>query len=325
VEGLLAAMGAVGLDAAAIAAAAGLPEPLNVEVDYSRETLAALFLAAGERRPVPELPTEIGLAAPFGCFGIIDYLAGSAATVEGGLRALASHFAGITREQRLSIVEGPSVSLEVRTAPDPLAPFGEEFTLAVTAGRFRRLTGDRCAPLRVTLRRASPGPTRHSELLGCPVAFDAPTSALLFTRESARMPLATADARLAASLADVARRLDLAAGDEPELVAAVRGRLRDSLPRGDLSAASVARTLGVSERTLHRRLSSSRTTFQSVLDAFRARESERLLRAGVPLVEIALALGYGDQTAWTRAFRRWNGTSPTAWLQRERGPSGPPR
>ena len=64
-----------------------------------------------------------------------------------------------------------------------------------------------------------------------------------------------------------------------------------------------------------RRLSSSNTTFQRVLDAFRSRESERLLRAERPLVEIALALGYGDQTAWTRSFRRWNGTSPTGWLQ----------
>jgi AraC-like DNA-binding protein len=70
----------------------------------------------------------------------------------------------------------------------------------------------------------------------------------------------------------------------------------------------------MSERTLHRRLRELGRTFQEVLDAFRESEAERLLVSGRPsLAEVALRLGFSDQSAWNRAFRRWKGTSPTEW------------
>jgi AraC-like DNA-binding protein len=88
------------------------------------------------------------------------------------------------------------------------------------------------------------------------------------------------------------------------------------LPGGDAEAAGVARALGLSERTLHRRLQELGTTWREVLDGFREAEAERLLLQGPgALSEVALRLGFSDQTAWNRAFRRWKGVSPTDWLR----------
>ena len=86
------------------------------------------------------------------------------------------------------------------------------------------------------------------------------------------------------------------------------------MPRGQAVAERVARSLGISERTLHRRLSESGTSFQDVLDQFRIEESERLLLQGkLDLAAVALALGFSDQAAWNRFFRRLRNMSPTAW------------
>jgi AraC-like DNA-binding protein len=74
------------------------------------------------------------------------------------------------------------------------------------------------------------------------------------------------------------------------------------------------RSLGISERTLHRRLSESETSFQDVLDQFRIEVSERHLRQGkLDLAAVALVLAFSDQAAWNRFFRRLRNMSPTAW------------
>lgn len=95
------------------------------------------------------------------------------------------------------------------------------------------------------------------------------------------------------------------------------------LPRGDGSADAMARSLGVSERTLHRRLKDRGATWRATVDAFRDEESKRLLREGrLSLAAIALGVGFSEQSAWTRAFRRWTGRSPAQWA-REQGRRSP--
>ncbi|MEL7369843.1 MAG: helix-turn-helix transcriptional regulator, partial [Myxococcota bacterium] len=129
------------------------------------------------------------------------------------------------------------------------------------------------------------------------------------------MPFSSADPRLHTMLQMVARDLQLGA-DRTPFESAVRARLRDLLMQKRTDACSVARAMGVSERTLGRRLAETGTTFRDVLDRFRAEQSERLLLDGaLSLAEIADALGYNDQSAWTKAFRRWRGQTPATWLK----------
>jgi AraC-like DNA-binding protein len=124
-----------------------------------------------------------------------------------------------------------------------------------------------------------------------------------------------ADPALQATLRQLASRLDLGA-EADDLVLALRARLRTLLPEGQANAASVARTMGLSERTLARHLQELGTNWRGVLDDFREAEAERLLVSGrLPLSDVAFRLGFADQTAWNRAFRRWKGMSPTEWRQ----------
>jgi AraC-like DNA-binding protein len=320
---VLAGFRALGLDAEAIRAAAGLTAEDLAPVDalVSAESFGRLWAEAMRREPRAELVTEVALAIPFGAFGPIDYLAGSSPTVSAAFQALAAHFRYVAQGISLELAESQEYG-EVRLldAPgDADSALSDEFTLAVFVGRFRTRTG--AVPFRVDqvrLTRPPPArPTRHAALLGAPVTFGCRISALRLPTSVWRAPLPGADAGLLAILGQLAEHAGLGSAREDDLVIRVRSRLRLLLPDGRASAAAVAGALGMSERTFHRRLHAAGVSFRSILESFREAEAERLITGGrLPLGEVALRLGFSDQTAWNRAFRRWKGMSPTEWVER---------
>jgi AraC-like DNA-binding protein len=82
---------------------------------------------------------------------------------------------------------------------------------------------------------------------------------------------------------------------------------------------SVAAALGLRRRTSARRLDEHGVSFHELLDEARFLAARNLLQISrVPVTEIAARLGYSDTPAFTRAFRRWAGTSPTEWRYRHR-------
>ncbi|MCB1351182.1 MAG: AraC family transcriptional regulator ligand-binding domain-containing protein [Rhodobacteraceae bacterium] len=100
------------------------------------------------------------------------------------------------------------------------------------------------------------------------------------------------------------------AGDPAAL--RVRQALLGRIGRGDVSQQSIAAALGLSERSLRRALADEGVTFKEVLAECRKLQSVALLRySSKALSEVALLLGYSDQTAFSRAFARWYGMSPS--------------
>ncbi len=113
---------------------------------------------------------------------------------------------------------------------------------------------------------------------------------------------------------DLARYFDgmMARGENPTAAMAVRRVLEKAFALGGSSAEDdVARALGVGARTLRRRLAEESTSVREILDRVRLEIAiERLRRSRTSLAELALHLGFSDQTALSRAFRRWTGESP---------------
>jgi AraC-like DNA-binding protein len=94
----------------------------------------------------------------------------------------------------------------------------------------------------------------------------------------------------------------------------IRGRLRELLPEGKAEASHVAEALALSTRSLHRKLAEVGRTFHDVVSEFRRAEAERLLSQGkASLSDVALRLGFADQSAFSRAFKRWTERSPSEW------------
>ena len=83
--------------------------------------------------------------------------------------------------------------------------------------------------------------------------------------------------------------------------------------------ATVAGDLGMTERTLRRRLGVEGTSYRALLEEVRESLAAEMLATGRLAVEdVALRLGYAEASSFIAAFRRWTGRTPTAW-QRDRG------
>jgi AraC-like DNA-binding protein len=321
---VLAGFGAVGLDIGALCRAAGIDgaELAAPDGTLAAEAFGRLWQEAFRLAPREELPTEVGLAIPFGAFGALDYLAGSSPTVEAAFHSLRSHFRQVARIVLEIGTDRTSADVRiVNPEPFPGQAISDEMTIAIFVGRFR---GDAAATFRPSAVRLTrpppPAPTRHAALLGAPVTFGCSAAGLEIPLTAWRAPMRRADPALQETLRQLASRLDLGA-EADDLLLALRARLRTLLPEGQVEAASVARALGLSERTLARRLQERGTSWRGVLDAFREAEAERLLASSrIPLSDVAFRLGFSDQTAWNRAFRRWKGMSPTEWRQERSDP-----
>jgi AraC-like DNA-binding protein len=91
------------------------------------------------------------------------------------------------------------------------------------------------------------------------------------------------------------------------------------LAAGPVRIDDVARDLGFSRQTLYRRLKAEGMTFEQLLDALRRRLALRFIRdEGLSVKEAAYRLGFSDPAAFSRAFKRWTGASPSE--QRGRKP-----
>ena len=96
----------------------------------------------------------------------------------------------------------------------------------------------------------------------------------------------------------------------------IERRIEPLLETGEVRIDRIARDLGLSRQTLYRRLKSEGTTFEQIVDRVRRRLALRLVREQrLPVKEAAWRLGFSDPAAFSRAFKRWTGSSPTA-LQR---------
>ena len=102
----------------------------------------------------------------------------------------------------------------------------------------------------------------------------------------------------------------------PLAVDAWRRSLVPLIREGRTSLAALARAHHLSARSLQRRLADHGMTFQGLLDETRRHLAEAYLRdERLDLAEIALLLGYSEQSAFTRAFRTWTGLPPAQWLK----------
>jgi AraC-like DNA-binding protein len=109
-----------------------------------------------------------------------------------------------------------------------------------------------------------------------------------------------------------------AASATPPLVGSLRALLAERLRQIDL--ADAARALGVSLRTLQRRLGEAGTSFQDELAAARLRAAQRLLLGSdASLTTIAFEVGCASPQHFSQLFRKLTGESPSAWRDRHRG------
>jgi AraC-like DNA-binding protein len=189
-----------------------------------------------------------------------------------------------------------------------------EFGIAVILKALREVSGRNIRPTQLTFVHARNSDLREFErFFGCPVEFAAPSDQLSFSKEAPALPLMTGDPYLLETLQpfcdEAARRRHTALGTVQVLV---ENEVQRLLSQGKAQKQSVARSLGLSERTLSRRLTEEGTTYEEVVDRLRRSLALQYIKdPSLSLAQMAWLLGYEQSTSLSHAYRRWTGYSPS--------------
>ena len=207
-----------------------------------------------------------------------------------------------------------TLGMKTRGTPWPAPRHATEFAFAWFVGAARRATGVDVKPAEVAFEHDAPADPREVlRVFGCPVRFGAEAAALTFTAESLRLPTIARDPELADLLHRQAHAMleKLPPSPGAPFSARVREVMTELLPSGDATIDRVAAELGTSARSVQRRLHEEGATFQALLDDLRRDLALTYLADRTcSLAEIALILGFSDQSAFHRAFVRWTGKTP---------------
>lgn len=259
---------------------------------------------------------------PPGTMGIVDYVARNSATFGAALASTVRYVRLIHDAAVIEVKDdGPNVRVAHRVAGDPsgTAPAKADWILAhiVTAGRA--ITGGDFAAQGVTFRHSRPGDLKpYARLFRCVPRFEADANEVVLPRDVLELPVTAADPTLRELMRHFAER-QLAALPQAEGFAERLQRVvGELLSRGAPRLGDVARALGMSPRTLQRRLREVDTSYQAAVTEVRRALAERyLVERELSVNEIAFLLGYSEPSAFHRSFKRWHRLTPLEYRERQ--------
>jgi AraC-like DNA-binding protein len=317
----------LGLDRSALASAAGVSpgELADPDARLPAAKADAIWAAAVAASDDACLALHAAEAVPFGAYRVLDFLTANAPTLGDALERVAAYFPLIDPRARVGFERGDDsvaltfVSLDGLPLPAPAV----EYTFAALLLRTRAGLNLDWRPRALELTSAPPPPKVAAELAR--VFAVAPRHAA--TRD--RMLISARDweranARGDRSLFEVLDRhaamllaelpLPGLSSLDSSLIAGVRAAVGAELRGGDPTLDRVAGRMAMSGRTLQRRLDEHSLRFGELVDEVRSALAKAYLQdRQMALCEVAFLLGFADQSAFGRAFKRWTGMTPGRW------------
>lgn len=273
--------------------------------------------------PVPALGLRLGATVEPRHFGVLGYLMLSCGNLGQGLtRYRRFHSLMQTGLRSWVITDGDRLHLNW-TQPVANSLRAHEYSVACFVTLYQQLIGRTAPPISASF--PDPQPDERTDLyeaaLGCPVYFNAPSLAVEIPARLMAMRISSSDPHLQRLL----ERQALAMLQEPETTQAegtafldrLQAEVIKAMKDGDCSAETVAENLGYSLRSFYRRLSASGYSYRSLLADIRLRLAKYYLAdPGLSPSEVALLLGYAEQSSFIRAFRIWMGITPGEYRER---------
>ncbi|MGH1590242.1 AraC family transcriptional regulator [Methylobacterium phyllosphaerae] len=279
-------------------------------------SLGRLIAHGADRTSCPHLGILVGRQSTLASLGPLGLLMRHSDTVGDALRALEAH-AGA---QNWGAVVGLAIDSDVAVlsycpygSDAEGAAFHSERALATTTTLLRILAGTGSALLEVLLPRSMPrDSTPYRDFFRAPVRFDQEMAALVFPARLLAQRIEGADPAVRRRAEDRIRRIE--ARHASNFTDDLRQFLRAQVTRGRCKAEQVARLRLVSLRTLKRRLKSEGTTFKQLANEAQCDVAKQLLAdTRMTMAQVSAILDFSEPAAFSHAFRRWSGMTPSAW------------
>jgi AraC-like DNA-binding protein len=313
----------IGLDPIAALASVGLDpqifdDPGN---EIPIDGLGKLFAHAVAASGCDHLGLLVGERTDPISLGLVGRLIQHAPDVGTALRNLSKHVHLRDRGAVVPVLMANGIATLGYEIYQPDVDAGDQIcdaSMAIGVNIMRGLCGSGWRPLEVQLAHRRPadlGPLHR--VFGARLHFDADRTALVFSSKWLDFQPRAADPARFRELADqIAAAESVLASD---LVSDLRRMLRVVLLTGKGSVEEVAERLAIHRRTLNRRLRVRGTSLHQLTQETRFEIARQLVEnTRMPLTDIAMALGYADASAFTRAFRRWAGRAPSDWRREPR-------
>ena len=232
------------------------------------------------------------------------------------------------RVSRYSAVANESITLSTFPENGTVLRFGNsgvprhadrhqmEFWMTALVRICRHLSETDLRPVRVSVTHPRfHGSEAFEDFLRCKVSFQAEPSGvdeIVFASGADALPLRKADPYLSRVMLS---QCEQATASHVKMNGSLRGRVENeiaqALPHGRALMEDIARTLGMSKRTLARHLSEENASYLEILEGVRLDMAQHYLRdSDLPISEIAWLLGYAETSAFTNSFKRWTGSTP---------------
>ena len=308
-----------GLDAPAMFERHGIDPALlsNPDARIPARSWDSLAREAAEHIPDPAFGLLAARCWHPSNLGALGYAWLTSSTLRTGLGRLVRYWRllGEASSTRLEESSAGVAIVLARQAPDAVSSAVlVDFIMSLLVDMCRMNAGSSLRPVSVRLRRVRPkGSEVYRRHFGCVVHFAADRDSFTLARKDVDRTLPTSNRQLAATLDQILVER-LAHLDKRNVVARCQARLLDQLSSGEVSENVMAEQLHMSRRTLQRKLADADLTFQKLVDDTRRDLAMRHLDdPRHSITDVTFLLGFSQQSAFTRAFKRWTGKSPTEY------------
>ncbi len=290
------------------------PRQMVVDIDYYE----LLEKIAGLDACIDDLPLRTGASMRCSDYGAIGLAMKSATTLRHAYERAVRYAKVLTSVARYELRDGSQSTALVhhRAGERRLGLYlSNEATLASLYTLAGEITAQPITPQCVHFSHPAPAnPTAHEHFFGCAVHFGAAEDSLVFEQAAMQTTSRIGDVSVSRYI-DAHLDAELTQIQEPiSLERRVQTLIAQSLSEGVPAISTIAGELGISGRSLQRRLMAKGQSFQGLIGSTRRRLAESLLRdSDYPLIEIAFLSGFSEQSAFQRAFRRWSGQTPGAF------------
>ncbi len=292
-----------------------LDERIRIPFDEWRAMLERVHKLTGD----PVFGLEVGKRITPRHLGVLGYVTYSCNTIGEALLRVQRFEDLVHAVNDLHVTfEGELVLLQWGAELGATGQLADQTAQAMLISYMRMLIGEDFSPVYMSFINERPADIRpYEEFFGCPVKFEAAYTTVAFPAVLLAKPLNKPDPVLRDILDRQAENLlqQLPANDEfiTSLRHAIHAAIHAATPNLDV----VAMRMCCSPRTLQRRLDERGLKFQILLDDARLQLAKRYLsKPSTPLSEVALLLGYAEQSAFNHAFKRWTGVTPKVWREK---------
>jgi AraC-like DNA-binding protein len=299
---------------------AGL-KPEILDSDEGRiggEQLQAFVHLLAEHTGNPVLGLETGDYVQPGSYSVLGYITMSCATLGEAVTRIAPYekLVGDMGTTRLKMKGDSATLIWTCNFTDPVVwpqVVDNVFASWINYARWLADSTD-ATPLEVRLRRPSPGP-EHEKAYAlrwqCPVQFDAEEDSVTFAQSLLATRLRQPDPLLRKTLEAHALSQLALLDTDTDLTSKVKQSIQKQLAEGITRQDMVAEDLGMTSRTLQRKLSQEGVSYQKLLDEVRQQMAEDYLQnTDMSIPDIALRLGYSETTSFHRKFKATTGKTP---------------